>query len=872
MSGLDPRLESHHLPQSKPSAPNNLTQFECVMARACGRWTEVLVAGLGSSAHCSGAQCQLGWGETETERMKTHWANKRTADPVCTVDRDKFKTLLQLKSDSFSERLFRVLKGESSGDSVSLHHLREQQKLLTTLTYRLRLLFRLCDVSNSGSIHRDHLQALVTSSLEESSLELSQDDVEHLSDALFDDVSGDVSVSGDVIDWEQWSRHFHERPQFVSDFTLQVKVVFAVFFVLLNIAVGCVNVWQYWDSNWCIKVARAAGMCLDLDLVLALLLMLRRTLTWVHRPPLVSLLPLDHHVLFHKMAGYSVLVMAVVHSVFHVLNAGEGGCLDFEWGLCLVGIVFTLRADVGWVAGFTPLSGVLLMLLVLLLFLCSLQCVRRRGCFEIFYWTHKLFVPILVLTILHATHFWKWIVVPLFIYCLEQGFKLRGMCASCSGRLHCENVTLFPSGVAEVKISRPRGFVFEAGDYIYLNIPAIARYEWHPFTISSARQVKDTLAVHIRAVGHWTRRMYNYFEDLAANLDTTSPQTTGPRSVSTAHCPESGRQSYAHSTILTPDLKQLDSKRGFSNLAFCGVDLQGRSPLPTVHIEADVEQGQQTYITPMDAVSAVSPMEKASDDTLSVLEQGLSHRFAVNSLYDLEGGGGQFDDLPAREPSYLQDEQTDCEQGRYNVERICQVYLNGPYGTPSRHILNVEHAILIGSGIGVTPFASVMQSMVYPMRQKEDKSSLCPSFLSDHRHEISLKKVDFIWINRDRRSFDWLLPILTRLEHDQSREGGSGHVIDMQIYLTSAPSREDVKGAVLQMAVDAAFRHQGRDFFTGLQTPTRLGRPNFDQILADIPRKAGSKVKVFFCGSPSLRNTVKDACQRHGIQFCREHF
>lgn len=35
-------------------------------------------------------------------------------------------------------------------------------------------------------------------------------------------------------------------------------------------------------------------------------------------------------------------------------------------------------------------------------------------------------------------------------------------------------------------IQRPRSFRFEPGDYIYLNIPAIAAYEWHPFSISSA--------------------------------------------------------------------------------------------------------------------------------------------------------------------------------------------------------------------------------------------------------------------------------------------------------------------------------------------------------------------------------------------------
>lgn len=35
-------------------------------------------------------------------------------------------------------------------------------------------------------------------------------------------------------------------------------------------------------------------------------------------------------------------------------------------------------------------------------------------------------------------------------------------------------------------IKKPPFFHYKPGDYVYLNIPVIARYEWHPFTISSA--------------------------------------------------------------------------------------------------------------------------------------------------------------------------------------------------------------------------------------------------------------------------------------------------------------------------------------------------------------------------------------------------
>lgn len=48
----------------------------------------------------------------------------------------------------------------------------------------------------------------------------------------------------------------------------------------------------------------------------------------------------------------------------------------------------------------------------------------------------------------------------------------------------------FSPQVTHLLIKRPPLFHYRPGDYLYLNIPSIARYEWHPFTISSAPEQK----------------------------------------------------------------------------------------------------------------------------------------------------------------------------------------------------------------------------------------------------------------------------------------------------------------------------------------------------------------------------------------------
>ena len=47
------------------------------------------------------------------------------------------------------------------------------------------------------------------------------------------------------------------------------------------------------------------------------------------------------------------------------------------------------------------------------------------------------------------------------------------------------------------------------------------------------------------------------------------------------------------------------------------------------------------------------------------------------------------------------------------LEKPLDIYIDGPFGSPSSNIYRAEHAVLIGTGIGVTPFASILQSIAH---------------------------------------------------------------------------------------------------------------------------------------------------------------
>ena len=68
-----------------------------------------------------------------------------------------------------------------------------------------------------------------------------------------------------------------------------------------------------------------------------------------------------------------------------------------------------------------------------------------------------------------------------------------------------------------------------------------------------------------------------------------------------------------------------------------------------------------------------------------------------------------------------------------------------------------------------------------------------------------LRKVDFFWINRDQRSFEWFLGLLEQLENEQEMEEAareSEKFLDFHLYFTQALKKTDMKAVGLQLALD----------------------------------------------------------------------
>ena len=122
------------------------------------------------------------------------------------------------------------------------------------------------------------------------------------------------------------------------------------------------------------------------------------------------------------------------------------------------------------------------------IFVCSLPFIRRRGFFEIFYFSHLLYWLYFPLVILHAPQPWLWMVGPLSVWLLDKALRVGNVYLG-GGATKIKTGLLLPSSVTGLVVDRPAKFNFNAGDWVFVNIPAVAAHEWHPFTISSAPEV-----------------------------------------------------------------------------------------------------------------------------------------------------------------------------------------------------------------------------------------------------------------------------------------------------------------------------------------------------------------------------------------------
>ena len=188
--------------------------------------------------------------------------------------------------------------------------------------------------------------------------------------------------------------------------------------------------------------------------------------------------------------------------------------------------MFTARPGVfGLVGGFANPTGVALIIILTVMVICSMSFVRRGGYFQVFYFSHLNYWLYWGLLVIHAPSFWKWLVFFAIIFLAEKFYRIISYLLGHGKTVIDEGIPL-PSKVTCLKIKKPSKFNYSPGDWCFIKIPTIAKFEWHAFTISSAPEDPNYFSVHVRGVGHWTNKLYKHFHDESLREKNIDPFTS----------------------------------------------------------------------------------------------------------------------------------------------------------------------------------------------------------------------------------------------------------------------------------------------------------------------------------------------------------
>lgn len=645
------------------------------------------------------------------------------------------------------------------------------------------------------------------------------------------------------------------RWEYISNNYVKINFTLSILFVSTLLYLS--RIYTFWEHSPFVKIARASGQVLNFFCSIVVLLICRRSISFLRSKGFAKYLPVDDHVYFHRMIGWMILGHSLLHTFGHICNdailASESNAK-----YTLFDHLFTNKPNVGWIGGIASLTGWFLLSIIIIMAFAQ-PFSRRVGKFELFYYTHLLFIPFWILLFVHAPNYWIWFLGPFIIFMLESAIRARNLIRYLSST---DETTILrgvplPSNVLYLVIKRPANFEYCPGDWIYVLIPGIAKYEWHPFTISSAPEQQGVITLHIRAVGEWTKSLRNYYISQTTRNRLVRFIRSGQFSMSIDCRQPQTIIDLSDQQVLNQGNGSAPSSHKLGSLVRQAMLQSRQQQLPSIPegeiIEAKSDFSDQHKSDSLSSSSKVSPVIIPNNITNASTKSPNQHKPQQQLVTDNSTGSSN--------------------ESMVFPKRPLKILIDGPYSSPSAEIFRSEHAVLIATGIGVTPFASILQSIVYHNERRKQKCPSCTHQFLDSRQPLvcKLRKVDFVWINRDQKSFEWFIKLLAELEVSQANLEQNERFLDIHIHLT-AIEKSKLKSIGMQLALYLVHEKNQKDLLTGLRTRTKAGRPNWDEFFADIGAQRKGKVCVFFCGRPQLSRELHLRCNKLGFKFRKEIF
>lgn len=935
-----------------------------------------------------------------------------------------FKKAADIRSDYFASHLFKAIDKDGNGEITCDEYVNFMYTLeCQDVEGRLKILFSMYDTDGTGGVTLDELIQLLLASVQESNSQMEVQLVEHLAQCIMDtfDVDGDGKIS-----FEEFVEATSQYPDLLVGLTVlglgsesskkglgllkgvtdtlcegyktvinnPQRTLWIVILILALMGAFCWRAYMYSSGpkarlmSWTLPVAKGCGQMIKVTTTLILLPVSRTTMTRLRETPLRHIIPFDDAIAFHILLGTLGFIFAWIHALAHVHDLMRWGNPDllYRFHDAFPDVVKQPTHFELWTS-LVAITGCTQLLAYTLVFLTASNWPRRApwmvntrlgkwlNDFKLIWRVHHLTAVYIGSLLFHPfphipdesnewgySDVWAWIGIPVVIYMLERIARLYRQTRDV--RILCAE--LLPGKVLALKLSKPKGFEYESGMYVYVNCPRLAKSEWHPFSLTSAPGA-DHLSLHIRVAGDWTEELYNRFQAYERTqrheeFQVEYMMSVIPKLDSMAKYPQSGDVQVTvgdpsgvpsvpprlwNGLPLVKDSTKIERKASAplkatksgvldlhvvgkspkkiarqlsapSSMAIFGPGYLGEphfkvpedkpafmvpvsiNPLwlddpewpragcededtKVVHLRTCSRDEVQVVRVPKDVpLTTPSPRffvpetrecTRASPTPFAMVAAPLDRQSCSSEVKPCaDGEAGKGTTVNSLQPisrtsnySFTRDLAHVRSTGIDSMAGLpMKLLLDGPFGAPAQGYRDYSVLLLVGAGIGVTPFASVLSDLVHRMGQMARGTRMGQASMMPH-----FKKVYFYWSVRSQSEVVWFSRVLEAISREDVHK-----LLDINVHITGLRSANDVRTMPLKLVQVAVHKQTGMDVMSGLNghVLTRFGRPDWPKVFRDLQRKhrGEKKVGVFYSGPNTLAAVLRrlsHQCSTRGNKF-----
>jgi len=286
-------------------------------------------------------------------------------------------------------------------------------------------------------------------------------------------------------------------------------------------------------TGYCVCIAKGSGEALKFNMALILLTVCRRTLTSLRSTFLNKIIPFDDNLNFHKLIALSIAIFSAIHTFLHLFcNYPKISSCPEKKFMRILGPSLNYVQPSYWnlMESTVGVTGVFMVFIMTFSFTLATHSFRRNvvklpwifhnlAGFNSFWYAHHLLVVAYVLLFLHGWFLifdkpwflkttWMYLTVPVLFYACER--ILTSYHEHNNHRVDIIKAVIYAGNVLALYMTKPQGFRYKSGMYLFVKCPNISNFEWHPFSITSAPG-DFFLSVHIRTLGDWTTELRQRF-------------------------------------------------------------------------------------------------------------------------------------------------------------------------------------------------------------------------------------------------------------------------------------------------------------------------------------------------------------------------